>query len=242
MAIKKLPSGLYQVDWRDKEGHRYRQSFRLYKDADRALREKKDQVDDGTFVAPKAAPTFREAAEDWYKDKTLGIGCKKIPRPATLWAWRIHIDRHLLPRLEGRTLDRIDVSAMERFRDELRMTKLSPQTCNKILTTAAAIFQRAVKKHLVRANSARDCDRLGKSDGEIIESQANGTDGPVTEFDVLSLTEVRRLLGVCGDDLYGNLVALAIFTGCRHDELLALRWGSVDLLAGTVWILSLIHI
>ena len=88
MAIKKLLSGMYRIDWRDEEGRRYRKSFRLYKDADRALREKKDQVDDGTFVAPKAAPTFREAAEAWYTDKMLGIGCKKVPRPSTLCAWR----------------------------------------------------------------------------------------------------------------------------------------------------------
>ena len=133
-------------------------------------------------------------------------------------------------------MDRIDTLAMEKFRGDLRDKGLAPQSVNKVLTTATAIFQRAVKKHLVRINSARECDRLGKSDGEIIKGEANGTDGPVTDLDVLSLAEVRRLLAVCGDDLYGNLVALAIFTGARHDELLALRWGSVDLVVGTVWI------
>jgi len=237
MAIKKLASSLYQIDFRDASGKRYRQSFETRRDADKALREQRNQVDKGAFIAPKSAPTFREAAEAWYKDKTLGIGCDKIPRPSTLWAWSIHVDKHLMPEFGDRHLDRIDVAAMEKFRDGLKDKKLAPQTINKILTTATAIFQKGDKKKPGLFNSARECARLGRSDGEIIEGQTKPREsGPVKESDVLSLAEVRRLLTVCGEDLYGNLVALAIFTGCRHDELLALRWGSVDLVAGTVWI------
>jgi len=241
MAIKKLNTGLWQADWRGPDGVRVRKSFRLKADADKHARQVKDSIDNHEYVTPKRALTFGEVTEEWFKQKTLGIGCKRVPRPSTLAAWRIHLDRHLIPKLGKKTLDRIDVTVMEQLRDQLRNgdednKALSPQTTNKILNTATSIFRVAIKKKWTRVNPAANTDRLGTSDGEIVEGEERNSSEPLSENDVLSPDEISRLIAVTEADLYGTFVLAAIFTGARHDELLALKWGAIDLEAGKIWI------
>jgi integrase len=50
----------------------------------------------------------------------------------------------------------------------------------------------------------------------------------------LSLLEVRRFLDVVAEDRFYALYVLALSTGMREGELLALRWQDVDLTRGTV--------
>ena len=160
MAIKKLSSGDYQADYRDDKGVRIRKAFRLKGQAERFLRDVKDSIDNGAYISPRQSPAFQEIAEQWYREKELGVGCKKVPRPSTLSAWRIHLDRHLLPRLRNKRLDRIDAEVMEGLRDELKSQgvdgkPLAPQTVNKVLNTATAIFKLAIEKKRTKVNPAR---------------------------------------------------------------------------------------
>jgi len=245
MAIKKLKSSQWQADYRDDKGMRYRKTFRLKGNAERFIRDQKKAIDDGTYISPRQSPTFREMAELWYGEKTLGIGSrsKRIPRPSTLWAWRIHLDKHLLPGLADKRLNQIDLGVVEKVRDALRKDggvkgrRLSQQTVHKVLITATSIFKLAIKKKRTKENPAADTDRLGLDDGEIVngEEHKRGIEG-LSDNDVLSPDELRRLIAVTESDLYGTLVLTAILTGARHDELLALKWGAIDLEAGKIWI------
>ena len=240
MAIKKLKNG-WQADYRDNRGVRIRKTYRLRGDADRFIREQKDAIDNGTYISPRQSPTFEEMAELWYREKTLGVGCKRVPRPSTLAAWRIHLDRHLISKLGKKTLDRINKSVMEQTRDQLRNgdednSGVSPQTVNKILNTATSIFNLAIDKDRTSANPAAKTARLGLGDGEIVEGKKREAREALREDDVLSPDEISRLIAVTESDLYGTLVLTAIFTGARHDELLALKWGAIDLEAGKIWI------
>ena len=114
---------------------------------------------------------------------------------------------------------------------------LLAQTVNKILNTATAIFKLAIKKKRTKENPVADAGRLGLDDGEIVngEERKRGIGG-LSDNDVLSPDELRRLIVVTESDLYGTLVLTAILTGARHDELLALKWGAIDLEAGKIWI------
>ncbi len=240
MAIKKVKGG-YQADYRDDRGVRIRKTYRLRTDADRFIREQKDAIDNGIYISPRQSPTFEEMAELWYREKTLGVGCKRVPRPATLSAWRIHLDRHLIPKLGKKTLDRIDTPVMEQTRDDLKKGNeetngVSPQTANKILNTATSIFKLAIKKKRTRENPAANTDRLGLDDGEIVKGEGRKGSEALSEDAVLSPDEISRLIAVTEADLSGTLVLTAIFTGARHDELLALKWGAIDLEAGKIWI------
>jgi hypothetical protein len=59
MAIKKLKSGWYQIDFRDRQGERHRESFATQKEAKAALDDKRVAVRNGEYIAPKAIPTFK---------------------------------------------------------------------------------------------------------------------------------------------------------------------------------------
>ena len=176
MAIKKLKSGQWQGDYRDDKGVRLRKTFRLKGDAERFIRDQKKAIDDGTYISPRQSPTFREMAELWYGEKVLGIGSKskRVQRPATLWAWRIHLDKHLLPGLADKRLNQIDSGVVGEVRDGLKENggvtgrPLSLQTVNKVMNTATSIFKLAIKKNRTKENPAADTDRLGLDDGEIV--------------------------------------------------------------------------
>ncbi len=78
-CIKRTQYG-YRVDWRDKQGNRYRKTFELKKEATDFLSDIKVKQKAGTYVAPKRVPTFREVARQWFENKQ---GMKL--RPSTLW-------------------------------------------------------------------------------------------------------------------------------------------------------------
>jgi len=237
MAIKRLAGGLWQVDWRGTDGVRVRKSFRLKADAEKRLREVRNSIDNHDYVTPKRAPTFRELSDEWFREKVLGVGCKRAPRPVTLQGWRIHLDKHLLPRLGERRIDTIAEPSIAEVRDSLKdASNLSPKTVNKVLVTAASVFRLAVKRRFCHRNPAAETDRLGIADVEITENGDSQRSGFVSEGDVLSPEEMGLLAKQCGDDLYGTLVLTGLVTGARHDELLALKWPRMELEAGRIWI------
>jgi len=99
----------------------------------------------GTFRPPSEVPTFSKLAEDWLADKASRV------RMATYAAYQVHIEDHLKALGELR-VDTIRVKHLERLRDERRRSGLSPQTVNKILTTATAIFAYAGRHECIDRN------------------------------------------------------------------------------------------
>jgi integrase len=63
------------------------------------------------------------------------------------------------------------------------------------------------------------------SDGS--STKANGTE--LDERDILAPDEVRRLLAHTDAGFGYTLILTAVLTGMRHDELLALAWGDIEL-------------
>ncbi len=55
---------------------------------------------------------------------------------------------------------------------------------------------------------------------------------PEAEFDFLDFEEAERLLAAVEEGEWRTMVLLAIKTGLRQGEILALRWTDVDLVAG----------
>ena len=253
---RKLPNGRWQV--RFPAPDRHRESFDTKKEADAALAKARNARNEGTYIAPKSIPTFREAAEEW-------IAGKHKKRPATLSGWRAHLDLHLLPALGDLRLDRIDTAVIERFRDKLRLPPLestpvrttpeeagdkpkkkqkrrqalSAVTANKVLTTAGAIFKMAVRRGFCLNNPVAIAERADIGSRELLE----GTDQPrgegsaeVRPDEILSLPEIQRLLSAADPGFHRTLIMTAAMTGMRHDELLALQWVDVEMDARKIYV------
>jgi integrase len=231
MAVRPYKDG-WRLDYRDAEGNRYRRTYVRKKDAEAAAAKITTQIGEGSFIAPKKIPTFREVAERWF-------ATKRNYRPATLDGWRTHLDNHLLPDLGELRVTAIDAETMERFsQGRLDRGKLCAKTINGVLVTAGAVFKYAMKHKLCVTNPAKLADRVRENTGEVGEgaNEAERTDDVVREDEVLTKEELVRLLQHATPGLYRTLFETAAFTGCRHNELLALRWTDCDLELGTVTI------
>jgi integrase len=228
MACVKKIGDRYRVDYRDKDGKRYRTFFDRKVDATNHLDEKKAEIKAGTFLPPKKIPAFKDVANDWFAGKQASNY-----RPATLQQWQTHLDLHLVPAIGDRRLDQIDVGVIEKTRNDLLAAKLAPQTVNKLLTTASAVFKFAVKRKLATSNPAQLADRARVGAAEIAAAGKGKRSGmEVEEDEVLAPEEIARLIQHAEAGFFRTLILTAALTGARHDELLALTWGDVDLEAG----------
>jgi integrase len=235
-CVKKTPYG-YRVDWRDKTGNRYRKTFERQKDATDFLAGVKVEMKAGTYVAPKDVPTLREMAEQWFANKK---GLKL--RPATLSCYRVNLDRHILGAdFADARLDKIGVGDVTAFRNQLaaKPTRkegkaLAAKTVNYVMRDLEAIFAYAMKARLANWNPAASVDRLKQGSDEHDEDGAARTDCAVTEAEVLSPTDCRKLVDAAPEGFDRALLMTAVMTGARHDELLALKWADVDFDAGTI--------
>lgn len=237
MACVKKVEGGFRVDWRDKKGNRYRKTFELKKDASDHLAAIKVDMKAGTYVAPKAVPTLREVAEQWFANKQ---GMKL--RPATLSCYRINLNRHILAStLADLRLDQIGVGELTEFRNSLSIKAtrvkgetLGTKTINYIMRDLEAVFAYAMKSRLAAWNPASCVDRLKQGSDEHGEDGADRTDVAVTEEEVLSPTQCKQLIEAAPEGFARAFLMTAVMTGARHDELLALRWADVDFDAGTL--------
>jgi integrase len=127
--------------------------------------------------------------------------------------------RHLLPAFGSKRLcdmTRVDV---QRFFSEKRTHGLSGSSVHGMRTTLSKVLQAAVDWNLLEQDPARGI-RLGDRT-------------PKTERLYLTPAEVQRLLTSLPEPCR-TIVVVAVLTGLRIGEILALRWKNLDLLRGSV--------
>ena len=233
MAIKKLTSGWYQIDFRDRQGVRHRDSYPTQKEAKDELAKKHIAVRNGEYIAPKDIPTFKAVAELWFENKKVNAGKNGKPvKETTLDHWKNHIDGYLTPAFGDHRLDQITTPAIEKrrlmWRDE---DKLSPITVNKLLTTMTAIFNEAVRLYgKAIGNPASNAQRLGVGSVE-----ASGeTAAEIRPEEIYNAEELNRLIQGAEPGFKRTLIFTVAMTGVRHGEALGLQWGDIDLGAGKI--------
>jgi len=235
MAIKKLKSGRYQIDFRDQAELRHRKSFDRLKDAQAELDEKRVEIREGDYVSPKEVPTFGEMARAWLKGKKENAGRDGRPvKETTLKHWQNHLDTYLIPTLGRYPLNKIKTGQIEELRavwkespDKKRKKPLSSATVNKLLTTITAIFDEGIRIELIKHNPARKAKRKGVGSNEA--NDGNEKDGlEIRAEQVYTPSEIKRLIEAATPGLYQTLITTVALTGMRHGEALALMWGDFD--------------
>jgi integrase len=96
---------------------------------------------------------------------------------------------------------------------------ISPRTVHHVRATLRIALAAAVRDGLVSRNAAAD---------------ALPPRVPHRPITYLSAPDVRRLIAMTADDVFGPLYMLAVSTGLRLGELTGLSWDDVDLAAGTL--------
>jgi integrase len=140
-------------------------------------------------------------------------------RESTYHAYASWVRNHLsLPRDEGGigdiVLDKLTAEDVQRMLAARRKSGLSATSVDHVRRVLRIALNQAIKWGLISRNAA---------------AMAKPPKRERHEIEPLSVTEVRVLLAETRDHRLHGLFVLAIHTGMRQGELLALRWRDIDL-------------
>ena len=183
-------------------------TFKTRKEADSWAREEETRVANHTNASPG------RQSVDAYLTEWLTRWARHV-RPSTLAGYTKLLDLYIRPRL-GRLLVRdASPSALQRILDALP-TPAVAMHCRRVLHVA---FEDAARLGLVTANPI---DRTKTPPHQARQSKA------WTE------PEAQQFLAAAKDDAYEPFWTLALCSGMRPEELLALTWGDIDMTTGRV--------
>ena len=183
------------------------------RDAEKRLTELLRRHDNGEYVAPPKGTTA-EFLEHWFK----GYAETHVNR-RTLEGYRGNLDRHIIPALGNISLDKLTARQIESLESGLRRRGLSTQTvvhCHRLISQSL---------------------RWGVRMGMLARNVAESVEPPKPKrfpAQTLDWEGVRRLLQAAQSSNYYSLFVIAMLTGLRRAELLALRWRDVNLETGVL--------
>lgn len=133
--------------------------------------------------------------------------------------YEVQLRCHILPAFGSRRLCDITRVDVQHFLADRRRNGYSGSSTHGMRTTISKVLQAAVDWNLLEQNAARGI-RIGDRT-------------PETERPYLNPSEVGQLLASLSEPCR-TLVLVAVLTGLRIGEILALRWKAVDFIRGTI--------
>ena len=210
MSVRKRKDGRWRVDVSrmvDGVKLRLRGAARTREQGYALERELRERLARGE-VATSRPQTFAAWAEEY-----LESGMTKN-KPSTRAAKRQIVRDHLLPAFGALRLDEITVERIERFQAKEQASGSSPKTINNRLTVLRRMLSTAKRWGRIATVPRVDWLRV-----------------PAGRVDFLTFDEAARLVEAA-DPAWCAMMLVALRTGLRRGELLALRWEDVDLPAG----------
>ncbi len=197
------------------------------KDAEKRLAELLHQLDTGTFMKP-GKTTLAEYLEKWLMDYAWP---NLAPRTAEVYESIIR--QHLIPKLGNITLTQLKPEHLQRYYSE----KLSAGRCDG----KGGLNPRTVRHHHVTLHNAL---KRAVKWGLLSRNPADAIDLPQCqrpEIHVMDEDDIHTFLEVAKSTPYYALFHMALFTGMRRSELLALRWSDIDLLLCQAYVTRTLH-
>jgi integrase len=197
------------------------------KDAEKKLAELLHQLDTGTLMKP-GRTTLGEFLRRWL---TEYVQTNLAPRTAE--GYETIVERHLIPDMGRLALT------------QLRPEHITHYYTKKLITGRydgkGALNPRTVRHHHMVLHKALECavrwGLLSRNPVDaVIPPRAHKA-----EWNTLSEDDIQTVLNVAANTPYYALFYLALFTGMRRSELLALRWSDVDLLLCQVYVNRTLH-
>lgn len=184
-------------------------------DAERFLRGLLRDKDLGVFVAPSPL-SFNEYLDYWLKNSA-----KQKLSERTYEGYAYLLDRHVRPALGVKKLSGLQPLELQQLYTGLREGGLSPRTIQLVHTIISSSLKQAVKWRMLMHNPAQAVDRPKQIRKEMA---------------ALSPEQAAQFLNTARDDRYYILFSIALDTGARPSELLALQWKDIDFEQGLVTI------
>lgn len=206
LTVTQRKDGLWQGAYQKNGKRKYVYS----RDRDTAL--EKLRVARSAPPPPPPSPDVSMLLSGWIRAVAPSLG------PQTLVSYENIVRRHLVPALGHIRIEALTEDHVEDYMEAKLESGLSPRTVQYHHRVLSLALGRAEGRKKVALNVARFVKPPAPQPPDI---------------EPLSRDEVAKLLaGTTGED--HNLYAVAIYTGLRLGELLALRWDRVDLDKGTL--------
>lgn len=216
---------------RDPETKKYKQHWETVrgtkKDAEKRLAELLNQIDKGLYIKPEKT-TLAEYLERWLKDY---VWPNLAPRTAE--GYEHIIRRYIIPGLGKIQLAQLKPEHIQKYyANQLSIggdkgIGLSPRTVRHHHMCLHSALKTAVKWELLIRNplDAIDPPRCQKHEMHTLTEEA-----------------VHKVLEIANETPYFTLFYLALFTGLRRSELLALKWSAVDLIMCQLSVSRSLHV
>jgi integrase len=183
------------------------------RDAQAYLSRSQRDRDLGVFFEPS------RMSLDGYLDKWLETAAKPKLRAKTHRDYEALLRRYVRPVLGSRPVSRIEPLEIQGLYADMQERGLSARTVRFTHAVMRAALHQAVKWRLILQNPCESVD---------LPKQARG------EIQVLNTQQARDFLKEAAQDRYHVLFAVALTTGMRPSEYLALKWPDVNFSKGTV--------
>lgn len=190
------------------------------KGAETRLSEVLNQLDNGTFLKP-GKTTLAEYLQKW-----LAEYAKPRLSPQSYERYANITRQYLIPELGNMPLTQLKPEHLQRWYATKQNKGISARTIKYNHAVIHKALATAIKWGLLTRNVADGVDmpRVGKN-----------------EMQVWSEGEVTHFLEASKGSPYYELFFMALFTGMRRGELLALRWQDVDFIYSQVYVNRSLH-
>jgi integrase len=204
-----------------KKRQQYHESIKgTKKDAEKRMAELIHQLDKGTFARPGKL-TVADFLEAWLQDY-----CKANLAPNTTETYEFFIRKHIIPVIGQIALSSLRPEHLQRLYSDKLNGGLGSRSVRYIHGTMHKALKSAVKLGMISRNPA-DSVEAPKAEHR--------------EMKIMSESDIHLFLEYARSTPYYALFYLALFTGMRRSELLALRWSDIDLLLGQISVNHTLH-
>lgn len=184
-----------------------KRGFKTKQEAQKAMNELEHSINQGTYVEPSKM-LFKEYMERWLDDRQTRV------RKQTVETYSWIVTKHITPYLGSIELSKLNAMVIQELLTQLTKEKrLSDENIQKVYTLINASLNQAERWGLIAKNPASLVDRPKATRKEIM---------------VWDIPEVLTFLEHAKGSRYYIAFLLAITTGMRQGEILALRWKDVD--------------
>ncbi len=209
---KDSSTGKYKYQWVTVRGSK--------KDAEKRLAELLHQLDMGNYIKPGKI-TLAEYLDQW-----LANYAKPNLSPRTLEGYEQIVRHCVVPKLGNCALIQLKPEQLQHFYSEELNIGLSAQTVRHHHTLLHKVLETAVEWNFVTRNIA-DAVKPPRAQRQ--------------EMQTWDEQELNQFLKAAKTTPYYELFYLALFTGMRRSELLALRWQDIDLIYGQLSVNRSLH-
>jgi integrase len=197
------------------------------KAAEKRLSELVNQLDNGIFIKPDKT-TLAEYLDKWLKDYAL-VNLS----PRTVEGYEHIIKRHIIPVLGNIMLSQLKPEHLQKYyADKLKNGRLDGE---------GSLSAKTVRHHHV---TIHDALQTAVKWGLLIRNPADAVTPPKPqrhEMHTWNEEEINKFLEAAKQTEYYPIFYLALFTGMRRSEILALRWQDIDFVYSQIYISRSLH-